>query len=134
MPGAFVSVLTGQKNLASKLAYMSASNTTMKATNRTIQNVFSGEQSTSLNFNQILKVEKKKEAVEKEKIKKSFIGLEDKESEIKEKNVEDVGRKRSCSHSEEKEESYKKMRKRKKGRRTRSNSSENIVPKKNKKN
>ena len=70
MPGAFVSILTGQKNLASKLSYMSASNTTMKATNRTVQNVLSGEQSSALNFKQILEDEKMKEAAEIEKIKK----------------------------------------------------------------
>ena len=69
MPGAFVSILTGQKNLASKLSYMSASKTTMKATNRTIQNVLSGEQSAALNFNEILEEEKSKEAALIEKIK-----------------------------------------------------------------
>ena len=79
MPSAFVSMLAGQKNLASKLSYMSPSDITMKATNRTIQNIISGEQSSGLNFSELIEEEKKKEAFKIEKINDGRSSLETKD-------------------------------------------------------
>lgn len=75
MPGAFVSTLTGQKSLASKLSYMSANDPTQRATSRTLQNVMCGEQSTAKNFDEILKKERRKEAQEIKKINQQDINL-----------------------------------------------------------
>ena len=75
MPGAFVSILTGQKSLASKLSYMSANDPTQRATSRTLQNVMCGEQSTAKNFDEILKKERRKEAQEIKKINQQDINL-----------------------------------------------------------
>ena len=79
MPSAYVSMLAGQKNLASKLSYMSPSDITMKATNRTIQNIISGEQSSGLNFSELIEEEKKKEAFKIEKINDGRSSLETKD-------------------------------------------------------
>ena len=150
MPGAFVSILTGQKNLASKLSYMSASNTTMKATNRTVQNVLSGEQSCGLNFNQILEDEKIKEAAEIEKIKKKgsldadgneyeLVGKRNSSTESKtdEKKVGEADRKRRWSPEIESSKgntsTVTEVKKSSKTRSSRSESSEDLVPKRKRK-
>ena len=53
MPGAFVSEITGHKSLSSKLGYMSTNDITLKAANRTIQDIMGGVQSGSKDFGEI---------------------------------------------------------------------------------
>ena len=62
MPGSFVSMLTGQKSLTSKLEYMSPDVVTLKASNRLIQNIISGEQRSGPRFAEIMNEEKNREA------------------------------------------------------------------------
>ena len=62
MPGSFVSMLTGQKSLTSKLEYMSPDDVTLKASNRLVQNIISGEQRSGPRFAEIMNEEKNREA------------------------------------------------------------------------
>ena len=60
MPGAFVSMSTSRKSLASKLHYMSSNYLTMKATTRIVHNVINGEQSSGSNFQDVFEDEREK--------------------------------------------------------------------------
>ena len=64
MPGCNVSMLTGQKNLASKLNYMSPDDPTLKATNKVLQNIISGEKNAGQTFQDIYQEEKSLEIAE----------------------------------------------------------------------
>lgn len=59
VPGSYVSMMFGQKNLASKISYMSQTDATQKATNIVLQNVVSGEASSSPLFKDIYDGERK---------------------------------------------------------------------------
>ena len=58
MPSPYVSILYGQKSLSSKLNYMSSDDPTMKATNRVLQNVISGQASAGPSFQEIYNQER----------------------------------------------------------------------------
>lgn len=58
MPGSYVSILYGQRSLASKLNYMSSNDSTMKASNRVLQNVINGESNAGPSYQQIYEEER----------------------------------------------------------------------------
>ena len=58
MPSPYVSILYGQKSLSSKLNYMSSDDPTMRASNRVLQNVISGEASAGPSFQEIYNEER----------------------------------------------------------------------------
>ena len=58
MPSPYVSILYGQKSLSSKLNYMSSDDPTMRASNRVLQNVISGEGSAGPSFQEIYNEER----------------------------------------------------------------------------
>ena len=59
IPGSYVSMMFGQKNLASKVSYMSPTDSTQKATNLVLQNVVNGELNSSPLFKEIYDKERK---------------------------------------------------------------------------
>ena len=59
IPGSYVSMMFGQKNLASKVNYMSPTDSTQKATNLVLQNVINGELNSSPMFKDIYAQERK---------------------------------------------------------------------------
>ena len=61
MPGAYVSQNTGHRGYASKLDYMPTNEVTLKAANRTLQDVMAVESSNSKEFVTIFAEEKAKE-------------------------------------------------------------------------
>ena len=73
MPGAFVSMSTSRKSLASKLHYMSSNDPTMKATNRIVHNVINGEQSSGSNFQDVFADEREEKMSKKRISKKTFL-------------------------------------------------------------